>query len=183
MNCPNCGQVNPEGATQCSNCGHVFVPGAEAAPPAPPAPPAPEYAPPPAPEYVAPPAPPAAPQYAPPPAPPQYAPPPAPPAPGGYAAAPMPAGPMPPNYLWQTAVATALGVFCCGLIGGILGGVSLYFSTQVQTKFNLGDYAGAQKASADAKKWLTIAIVVDVILGVCIFAFYFVGGVMDAVSN
>lgn len=89
MNCPNCGQVNPEGATQCSNCGQVFVPGGGAAPPAPPA----------------------APQYAPPPPPPQYV---APPAPGGYAAAPVPTGPMPPNYLWQSILVTVL---CCWPLG------------------------------------------------------------------
>ena len=75
-------------------------------------------------------------------------------------------GTPPDNYLVWEILSTVL---CC-LPFGI---VSIVKSTQVNTKFMAGDIAGAQKASADAKKFAIIAAVagaVGVILYIVFFA-------------
>jgi len=54
--------------------------------------------------------------------------------------------PMPENYLIWAILATIL---CC-IPPGI---VSIIFSTKVSSLYAAGDYAGAQKASVNAKKW------------------------------
>jgi hypothetical protein len=75
--------------------------------------------------------------------------------PGGYGQGSWPSGPKPPNYLvW--AILTTL--FCC-LPFGI---VSIVFAAQVDSKFNSGDVAGAQRASENAKKWAIVAAAVSV---------------------
>ena len=90
--------------------------------------------------------------------------PPAAPPPGNY---PPPGGVQPNNYLvW--AILTTL--FCCLP----LGIVSIVKSTQVSGLWAQGQYAEAQKASDDAKKWamwsaiigavvIVIAIIVNVV--------------------
>jgi Interferon-induced transmembrane protein len=90
--------------------------------------------------------------------------PPAAPPPGNY---PPPGGAQPNNYLvW--AILTTL--FCCLP----LGIVSIVKSTQVSGLWAQGQYAEAQKASDDAKKWamwsaiigavvIVIAIIVNVV--------------------
>ncbi len=55
---------------------------------------------------------------------------------------------LPKNYLIESILVTIL---CC-LPFGILG---IVFASQVNTKFDVGDYEGALKASEEAKKWLT----------------------------
>ncbi|MEP7034869.1 MAG: CD225/dispanin family protein [Actinomycetota bacterium] len=83
-------------------------------------------------------------------------PPPPPPMPyGGYGVQ----GAPPPNYLVWAILSTIL----CFLPLGI---VAIVFSAQVNSKWAMGDVAGAQKASGLAKK-LTIWTVV---LGVVLFA-------------
>ncbi|MDR3194630.1 MAG: CD225/dispanin family protein [Tannerella sp.] len=62
----------------------------------------------------------------------------------GYSSAGAP--PMPDNYLVWAVLATVL---CCLP----LGIVSIINSTKVSSLYAAGDYAGAQKAAADAKKW------------------------------
>ncbi|MDR2232656.1 MAG: CD225/dispanin family protein [Tannerella sp.] len=54
--------------------------------------------------------------------------------------------PMPDNYLVWAILSTIL---CCLP----LGIVSIINATKVSSTYALGDYAGAQKASDDAKKW------------------------------
>ncbi|KAB2337987.1 CD225/dispanin family protein [Actinomadura rudentiformis] len=69
-----------------------------------------------------------------------------------------PSGPPPPNHLvW--AILTTL--FCC-LPAGI---ASIVFSTQVNSKWQAGDYAGAQKASNNAKTWAIVSAVAGLIFG------------------
>jgi uncharacterized protein YceK len=88
-----------------------------------------------------------------------------PPGPGGYGTPPpgaggygQPAAP-PPNYLvW--AILTTL--FCC-LPGGV---ASIVFATQVNGKYQRGDYAGAQKASKNAKTWAIVAAAVGLPLNI-----------------
>jgi predicted secreted protein len=69
-------------------------------------------------------------------------------------------GTPPPNYLVWAILTT---IFCCLP----LGVVSIVFSTQVNSKWALGDVAGAQDASGKAKKfaiWSAIAWAILVVL-------------------
>lgn len=83
-----------------------------------------------------------------------YTPPP-PPRPSGFGAA-APGTPI-PNYLVQSILVT----LCCCLPLGI---VAIIFSAQVNSKLAAGDVAGAQEASANAKKWCWIAFGVGIAL-------------------
>ena len=56
----------------------------------------------------------------------------------------------PSNYL----VPAILSLLCCCLPFGI---VSVVYATQVDSKWNSGDYAGAQQAAGSAKMWFWIA--------------------------
>lgn len=56
----------------------------------------------------------------------------------------------PKNYLIESILVT---IFCC-LPFGI---VSIVFASQVNAKYDVGDYEGASKASEEAKKWVTWA--------------------------
>jgi hypothetical protein len=74
-----------------------------------------------------------------------------------------PRGAPPPNYL----VPAILVTLCCCLIGGIIAIVN---AAQVNSKWSAGDYAGARKASANAKMWcwlsFGVGIVTNAIVGV-----------------
>lgn len=65
----------------------------------------------------------------------------------------------PDNYLVMAIVATVLGL--CSCLGLILGIVAIVFATQVDSKYNLGDYAGAESAAKNAKLFSIIALVLD----------------------
>jgi len=71
-------------------------------------------------------------------------------------------GAAPPNYLVWAILTT---IFCCLPLGVI----SIVFSAQVNSKWALGDVAGAQESSAKAKKfaiWSAIASAILVVLSV-----------------
>ena len=81
-------------------------------------------------------------------------------------------GAPPPNYLvW--AILTTILCGCTALLSLPLGIASIVFSTQVNSKWAMGDVAGAQEASEKAKKfaiWAAIVgVVVNVIGGVILF--------------
>lgn len=76
-----------------------------------------------------------------------------------YEPAPVgPAGSEPPpsNLVW--AILTT--VLCC-LIPGI---VSIVFASQVNSKWAMGDYAGAREASRKARLWAIIAAVLGIVI-------------------
>ena len=76
------------------------------------------------------------------------------------------AGPKPDNYLVWSILST---LFCCLP----LGIASIVFAAQVDGKYNSGDYAGANEASAKAKKfatWAAIAGVVVIVLYIGLIA-------------
>lgn len=76
-----------------------------------------------------------------------------------------PAGSPPPNYL----VWAIISVFLCWP----LAIPAIIFSTQVNSKWALGDAAGAHEASAKAKKfslWATIAGAVYIVLLIILFS-------------
>ena len=67
--------------------------------------------------------------------------------------------PKPENNLVLAIIATVLGVCspCC--IGIILGVVAIVFANQVNTKYDVGDYAGAEQAAKNSKilrSWLKL---------------------------
>ena len=83
-------------------------------------------------------------------------PPPPPPSPYGVYGA---QGTPPQNYLVWAILSTVL---CCLP----LGIASIVFSTQVNSKWAMGDVAGAQEASAKAKKFAMWGAIAGVIVGV-----------------
>jgi hypothetical protein len=129
-------------------------------------PPTSDYTPPPASDYTPP-----ASSYTPPPTQ-GYTP------PGGYTPpqqyAAQPAGGTPPqNYLVWAILTT---VFCCLP----LGIASIVFSTQVNSKWAAGDYAGAQDSSEKAKKFAMIGAILGVVV-IVLYAIFM--GVMIAASG
>lgn len=71
--------------------------------------------------------------------------------------------PRPNNYLIMSIIGTVLGL--CSCIGLVLGIIAIVFSTQVDSKYNMGDFDGAMKAANNAKILSIIALVFG-ILGV-----------------
>jgi predicted secreted protein len=100
-------------------------------------------------------------------------PPPPPPAPGynqpGIGATP------PPNYLVWAILST---LFCCLP----LGIASIVFAAQVNSKWQAGDFAGAQESSAKAKKFAIISAVAGIIVGV-LYGILVAVGVLGANSS
>lgn len=68
-----------------------------------------------------------------------------------------PAGAKPSNNLVFAILSTLL---CC-LPAGV---VSIVYAAQVDGKWNAGDYAGAQQASDNAKRWAIISAVIGLIV-------------------
>jgi len=64
----------------------------------------------------------------------------------------------PPNYLVYSIVTT----MCCCIPFGI---VSIVYAAQVNGKFEAGDFAGAQDASAKAKMWAWLGFGVGLAVG------------------
>ena len=86
----------------------------------------------------------------------------------------LPQGPPPDNYLVWAILTTIL---CCLP----LGIVSIIKSTQVNEKWRAGDYDGATRASADAKKfamWSAIAAGIVWVLYLILFMVLGLGGAM-----
>jgi hypothetical protein len=69
----------------------------------------------------------------------------------------------PKNYLVESILVT---IFCCMP----LGIVGIVFAAQVNSKFSAGDIDGANRASADAKKWMKWGL----IAGIAAIALYFI---------
>lgn len=71
----------------------------------------------------------------------------------------------PKNYLVESILVTIL---CC-LPLGIVG---IIFATQVNTKFDAGDYSGAEKASKQAKQFMMWGLIIGLVVMVAYFAFF-----------
>ncbi|MFV0305202.1 MAG: CD225/dispanin family protein [Moheibacter sp.] len=78
----------------------------------------------------------------------------------------------PNNNMTLAIVGTILGLCspCC--LGFFAGIAAIIMSTQVNSKFNTGDYAGAETSAKNARTWAYVAIVLGV-LGVIFNAVYF----------
>lgn len=71
----------------------------------------------------------------------------------------------PKNYLVESILVT----MCCCQPLGIVG---IVFASQVNSKYDSGDFNGAQQASKDAKKWITWGFGIGLALTLLILAFY-----------
>lgn len=75
----------------------------------------------------------------------------------------------PKNYLIESILVT---IFCC-LPLGIVG---IVYATQVNSKFDVGDFDGAMKASQDAKTWMKWGLISGAIVVVVYLVFIFALG-------
>jgi hypothetical protein len=61
-----------------------------------------------------------------------------------------------PNYMvWSILITVAALCLCC-VVGAIPGIVAIVYSSQVNSKLNAGDLAGAGEASRNARLWCWI---------------------------
>jgi hypothetical protein len=67
---------------------------------------------------------------------------------------------MPKTWLTESIIATIVCSLCCGasVITLITGVIAIFQANGVKTKFNSGDYAGANSKSASAKMWMLITV-------------------------
>lgn len=79
----------------------------------------------------------------------------------------------PDSWLWLAICSTVL---CCLP----LGVVSIIFSTQVDSKWAAGDYAGAEEASKKAKMWGFISAGSGLVFGIIYFIFMLATGFLSA---
>ncbi len=87
---------------------------------------------------------------------------------------PMMQGTPPKNWLVESILVT---FFCCmpfGLVG-------LVHASQVETRFALGDVAGAERAAIEARRWTIVAMWVGI--SVITLYFLFFGMIMTAASR
>lgn len=80
----------------------------------------------------------------------------------------------PKNYLVESILVT---IFCC-LPLGIVG---IIFASQVNSKFDTGDYEGAAKASKQAKQFMMWGLIAGVVVLVA-YLLIFGGSIMAAVN-
>ncbi len=78
---------------------------------------------------------------------------------------PMNQGVRPKNYLVESILVTIL---CC-LPLGIVG---IVFASQVNSKYDTGDFAGAEKASSQAKQFMMWGLIIGVVAIVAYFAIF-----------
>lgn len=92
----------------------------------------------------------------------------------------------PENFMTLAIIGTVLGLCspCC--IGLIVGIVAIVMSTQVNSKFNAGDYAGAQSSSKNAKTMAYVAIglgVLGIIINIISIAVMGTDGYMEMIES
>ena len=89
----------------------------------------------------------------------------------------------PKNYLVENIVSTAIGLLCCCGANAITGIIGIVFATQVDSKFAIADYAGAESAAKTAKLMFYITaglVALGLIINVVSF-FILGGGVMQEI--
>ena len=82
----------------------------------------------------------------------------------------------PKNYLIESILVT---IFCC-LPFGIVG---IVFASQVNAKFDAGDYEGAVKTSKEAKKWMNLGLISGLVIGLFYLIYIFALGGMALMSD
>ena len=92
----------------------------------------------------------------------------------------------PNNNMTLAVIGAVLGLCspcCLGLIAGV---VAIVMATQVNSKFNAGDFGGAVSSANNAKTWSYIAIalgVIGIILNVVYFAMLGSDGYMEMIES
>ena len=66
------------------------------------------------------------------------------------------------------AIAIISTIICCP----VPGIVSIVYSTKVNSAYDNGDYAGAEKASKNAKTWAIVAAVCGLVFVIAYIAFF-----------
>lgn len=71
---------------------------------------------------------------------------------------------MPKTWLTESVIATVVCSLCCGasVITLITGIIAIFNANGVKSKFNSGDYDGANKKSASARMWTLITVGIGV---------------------
>ena len=82
----------------------------------------------------------------------------------------------PKNYLVESILVT---IFCC-LPFGIAG---IVFASQVNTKYDAGDFEGAEIASQNAKKWMKWGLISSIIVVVLYVLFFVLLGGAAILAN
>ena len=80
----------------------------------------------------------------------------------------------PPNYLVFAILTT---IFCCQ----ILGIISIVYASQVNSRWNSGDYQGALNASKNAKTWAWVSTLSGFII-IAAFALLSIFGVIAGIG-
>lgn len=76
----------------------------------------------------------------------------------------QPTNVMPKTWLTESVIATVLSFLClCNWIAAIPGIIAIFKANSVKTKYMRGDVSGANTASASAKRWVIITVVVMVV--------------------
>jgi hypothetical protein len=83
---------------------------------------------------------------------------------------PPPPPKVPPTYLWQAIVVTIL---CCMPFGI----PAIVYASKVQKLFLEGDYAGAEKASSNAKAWSVASFVTGFVVVIIYIIVYVIAGI------
>ena len=67
---------------------------------------------------------------------------------------------MPKTWLTESILATVICSLCCGasFITLITGIIAIINANGVKTRFNSGDYTGANKKSSSARMWMLITV-------------------------
>jgi uncharacterized membrane protein YedE/YeeE len=76
----------------------------------------------------------------------------------------------PNSHMVMAIISTVLSVITCTGLGLIPGIVSIVFASQVNSKFNSGNYEAAQKSSKNAKIAWIISVVITVAILIYTFA-------------
>ena len=98
-------------------------------------------------------------------------------APNGMYGQPMHNGqPLPPVPPQNDLVWAILSTICCCVPFGV---VSIVYSCQVNSKFRMGDVAGAQNSANKAKTWAIVAAVCGLISSIIGFVVSFSGAMAD----
>lgn len=88
-----------------------------------------------------------------------------------------------PDYKTQSIVMIVASVLCCGILALVFAILALVNSNQVKTKLAMGDVAGAQSASKNAKmfNWIAFGILIaSLVLG---FVFGALGALQGILQN
>ena len=83
----------------------------------------------------------------------------------------------PNSHMPMAIISTVLSVITCNFIPAtIFGVVSIVYASKVNSKFDLGDIKGAERASKNAKIWwiVTLATVIVLVIISAVVLYYFI---------